>query len=80
MSRAQLFIRNALACEHATHPKCECACGGRFHGQQHPATFFVAGLAKIKQDALSRDPQRDLFGVATVAEVEQLMRKYQGAI
>lgn len=73
MSRAQLFIRNALACEHAMHPKCECACGGAYHGKQHPASFFVNGLAKIKNESMAADPNSDLFGVCNVEDLQGLL-------
>jgi hypothetical protein len=34
-----LFVRNAKACETARHPKCTCACGGKYHGKSHAAVL-----------------------------------------
>jgi hypothetical protein len=50
-TRAQLEAlvkRNAEACEYATSKRCECRCGGQFHGKAHSREWVAAACDAIE--------------------------------
>jgi hypothetical protein len=55
-----LIVRNAEACENARHPKCNCACGGKMHGQAH-GQAWVSQQADLAMRSSRRPEQMKLL-------------------
>jgi hypothetical protein len=53
-----LVDRNADACERATCQRCECSCGGQFHGAAHSAQWRAQQVESFHERQQEREREK----------------------